>query len=411
MAFKLDIGQFFAGGADVIVQKVKAEEAQAREDESWDRKQKITQDAIDKRTRGDIRRADTKKAELLGEQLTVLFGEQASTEMMKKGYGFGSSYAEIGQKYFDAGRDPKSFLNAELFPTLNADGSNKQQVDDAAQRFLAGTNGTASLINRDAMFKGLEEPVEMKVLTNFQDQYAFYSSQAFLMQDITNKQHYNPTEAVKFQNAANFALGKIEEAAKKDPNIKNPYAKVSITTYTTNARRKAREDEGFKMGLEDRIEEKLYGDESKILVAELKTAAAIANFNTRKDGTIVDEQFDNEQNFIRDTANAELRALASKTFNIGKAGTDPDAPVSTDGVVNRALLNNFKVTKNETTGMYNVLDTAQFTTLSKQRSLSVGDVVIANDPKTGPRIMIYTGVGKSGFLMGGQLTSEELKYN
>jgi len=411
MAFKLDFGQFLAGGADVIVQKVKAEEAQAREDESWDRKHQKQQDAIASRTRGDRRRADEEKATLLAEQLTVLFGDQASTEMMKKGYGFGSTYRDIGQKYFDAGRDPRSFLNAKLFPTLNADGSNQEEVDNAAQRFLAGTNGTTSLINRDAMFKGLEEPVEMKVLTNFQDQYAFYSSQAFLMQDKNNKQHYNPTEAVKYTNAAAFALEKIEEEAKKDPSVKNPYAKVSITTYITNARRKALQDEGFKMGLEDRIEEKLYGDESKVLVAELKTAAAIANFNTRKDGSIIDEQFDNEQNFIRDKANAELRALASKTFNIGKAGTDPNAPINTDGVANKALLNNFKVTKNETTGMYNVLDTAQFTTLSKQRSLSVGDVVIANDPKTGPRVMIYTGVGKSGFLMGGQLTSEELKYN
>ena len=44
----------FAGGfADVIVDKVKAEEAQAREDESWDKKFKKQQDAIDNRTRGD----------------------------------------------------------------------------------------------------------------------------------------------------------------------------------------------------------------------------------------------------------------------------------------------------------------------------------------------------------------------
>ena len=74
-----------------------------------------------------------------------------------------------------------------------------------------------------------------------------------------NKQHYNPTEAVKYTNAANFALGKIEEEAKKDPSVKNPYAKVSMTTYITNARRKAREDQQFVMGLEDRIEERLYG--------------------------------------------------------------------------------------------------------------------------------------------------------
>jgi len=44
--------QFAGGFADVIVDKVKAEEAQARDDESWDRRFQKQQDAIDNRTRG-----------------------------------------------------------------------------------------------------------------------------------------------------------------------------------------------------------------------------------------------------------------------------------------------------------------------------------------------------------------------
>ena len=54
--------QFAGGFADVIVDKVKAEEAQARDDESWDRRFNKQQDAINKRTRGQKRRATEEAA-------------------------------------------------------------------------------------------------------------------------------------------------------------------------------------------------------------------------------------------------------------------------------------------------------------------------------------------------------------
>ena len=54
MAF--DFMAFAGGFADTIVEKVKAEEAQAREDESWDRRFQKQQDAIDRRTRYQKRR-------------------------------------------------------------------------------------------------------------------------------------------------------------------------------------------------------------------------------------------------------------------------------------------------------------------------------------------------------------------
>ena len=403
--------QFAGGFADVIVDKVKAEEAQARDDESWDRRFNKQQDAIDKRTRGQTRRAADEKAQLLAEKLTVLYGEKASTEMMKKGYGFGSTYADIGQKHFDAGKDPKSYLNTELFPILKADGSNREEVDNAAQRFAAGTNGTASLINRDALFKGLKKPVDMKVLNNFNDQYAYYSSEAFMRLDIKNDK-YNPEEAAKYQNAADFALAEIKKEAERNPDIDNPYGDVSITTYQANARRTARESLEFTLGIEDQIDNRIYGDESRLQVSELIASDDIKNFNTRKDGTIISDQFDRAQEFMRDTAKQELRTVASKTFYAGKDGVDPQAPKNSDGTLNKGLLNNFKVTKNEETGMFNVLNAKELTEARDNQNLSVGDVVIATDPKTnGPRLMIYTGIGLSGFLMAGELDDEALKYN
>ena len=64
--------QFAGGFADVIVDKVKAEEAQARDDESWDKRFQKQQDAIDNRTRGDKRRAKEKEAAEMLQTLKTL---------------------------------------------------------------------------------------------------------------------------------------------------------------------------------------------------------------------------------------------------------------------------------------------------------------------------------------------------
>lgn len=105
MAFKLDIGQFFAGGADVIVQKVKAEEAQAREDESWDRKHQKQQDAIDNRTRGDRRRADERNAKELAEKLSVFFTPGQTKDIMSKGNAHAEHAIARGAYYDGKGLD------------------------------------------------------------------------------------------------------------------------------------------------------------------------------------------------------------------------------------------------------------------------------------------------------------------
>ena len=88
MAFKFYVGQFFGGFADVIVEKVKAEEAQAREDESWDRKHQKQQDAIASRTRGDRRRADEKSAEeMLGTFKALGLGDELASQLTAQGKG------------------------------------------------------------------------------------------------------------------------------------------------------------------------------------------------------------------------------------------------------------------------------------------------------------------------------------
>ena len=76
----------FAGGfADVIVDKVKAEEAQAREDESWDRRFQKQQDAINSRTRGQKRRAAEDAAKELAEKLSIHYKPDQVVDILSNG--------------------------------------------------------------------------------------------------------------------------------------------------------------------------------------------------------------------------------------------------------------------------------------------------------------------------------------
>lgn len=97
MAFNFNFGQALSGFSDVIVEKVKAEEAQALADESWDKRFQKQQDAIDKRTRGDKRRATEAEAAKLAESLALHYTPDQVTSIMSKGNAAGKyavTYAE-----------------------------------------------------------------------------------------------------------------------------------------------------------------------------------------------------------------------------------------------------------------------------------------------------------------------------
>jgi hypothetical protein len=102
----------FAGGfADVIVDKVKAEEAQAREDESWDRKFKKQQDAIDNRTRGDLRRATEKAAAEAAQALKAAgFSDDISRYALGQGNTYATTIAGYGATAMENGADPNTLF-------------------------------------------------------------------------------------------------------------------------------------------------------------------------------------------------------------------------------------------------------------------------------------------------------------
>jgi len=400
----------FAGGfADVIVDKVKAEEAQAREDESWDRKFKKQQDAIDNRTRGDKRRAADEKAQLLAEKLGAIYTPEVAAEFMKNGVGYAEQYLEIGNNYVNNFKNPMSFINADVLavPKLLPDGSNKAEVEAAALKFGSATGGLPSLVNREAMYSGLKEPDEVKIYTTFDDQYAAYSSQ---YTDLMNEDspRYNPKKAQEFAVLRDAALKEIKKAAEADKDKTDSiYSDVSRTTIIRDFRRQALEAQKFTMGVEDNIDARIYGDEARFNVAEIASTYAIDNFNQMKDGSIQDRNLFNHAAFARANAENQLRTIASKTFNAGKAGQDPAAGDNQD----KGLQKNFKVDQGND-GLYVALNDEQLQSKVQSGALDVGDVVIYfNEVTQSNQLVIYTGVGEDKFLGGAQLTTEQMRYN
>ena len=400
----------FAGGfADVIVDKVKAEEAQARDDESWDRRFNKQQDAIDSRTRGDKRRDKDAKAQLLAEKLGAIYTPEVAAEFMKNGVGYAEQYLDIGNNYINNFKNPMSFINADILavPKLLPDGSNKAEVEAATLKFGSAAGGLPSLVNREAMYGGLKEPDEVKIYTNFDDQYAAYSSQ---YTDLMNEDspRYNPTKAQEFAVLRDAALKEIKDAAEADAEKTDSiYSDVSRTTIIRDFRRQALEEQKFTMGVEDNIDARIYGDESRFHVAEIASTLAIDNFNKMEDGTVQDRNLFNHAAFARANAENQLRTIASKTFNAGKAGEDTAAGENQE----KGLQKNFKADQGDD-GLYLALTDKELEDKVQSGTLDVGDVVIYfNEVTQSNQLIIYTGVGEDKFLGGSKLTVEQMRYN
>ena len=103
--------QFAGGFADVVVEKVKAEEAQAREDESWDRRFQKQQDAINARTRGQARRDSEKAAEEATQALKAAgFNDDIIKYALDQGNTYANTIAGYGATAIEKGADPNTIF-------------------------------------------------------------------------------------------------------------------------------------------------------------------------------------------------------------------------------------------------------------------------------------------------------------
>jgi len=405
----------FAGGfADVIVDKVKAEEAQAREDESWDKRFNKQQDAINSRTRGDKRRDKDAKAQLLAEKLSAIYTPEVAAEFMKNGVGYAEQYLNIGNNYVKNFKNPMSFINADILavPKLLPDGSNKAEVEAATLKFGSATGGLPSLVNREAMYGGLKEPDEVKIYTNFDDQFAAYSS---YYTDFTNENspRYNLKKAEEYAVLRDAALAGIKKAAAADADKTDSiYSDVSRTTLIRDFRRKALQTQQFSMALEDQIEDRIYGDKSRQFIAEIDAMNAVDVFNKAEDETIEDKNMFNIAAYNREIAEQKLKQIAFKTFNAAKAGNDSEAShLSVNDQAKLGLQNKFKAQQDKSGGVYIALDEKGLSDAVKNGSLTEGDVVIYFNTETqSNQLIIYTGVGEDKFLGGANISIEQMRY-
>ena len=156
MAF--DFMSFAGGFADVIVDKVKAEEAQARADESWDRRFQKQQDAIDNRTRYQKRREREEEAKELAEKLSLLYTPEQSTYIMGLGTGAIETAVERGNYYLDNNQVPSEMFN---MPARNPEIIKGAPIADASQ--LTETQRLLAEKDADTPFIGRFKPLTPKI--------------------------------------------------------------------------------------------------------------------------------------------------------------------------------------------------------------------------------------------------------
>lgn len=398
---------FLAGGARTYVANVEAEKTAERELNIWDAKFTKQQDAIDNRTRGNKRRDDDAKATLLAEKLSALYTPEVSKRFMAQGIGYAEQYLDIGNQARTDNIDPMSYINADALavPMLLPDGSNKAAVEKAALRFgSAAEGGYPSLINREAMYTGKAE--DLKIYTSFEQQHAAYSAEYTDLMNPLSPRH-NPKKAqplIALRDAARDAI--IAEAEKDPDKTPNIFSPSSRTTTLKDFRRAELQKQQFSMGVEDTIETRIYGDNSRQHVAEISAMNAVDVFNKMDDGSVADMNMFNVAAYNRANAEKELRKIATLTHAAGKAGSDSETEDQKLG-----LQNNFKAAKGND-GLYVALNEEQLQNKVASGSLSVGDVVIFFNPVNNTnQLIIYTGTGQDGFIGAAALTAAQMRYN
>tara|TARA_R110001599_G_scaffold340941_1_gene561664 strand:- start:104 stop:1312 length:1209 start_codon:yes stop_codon:yes gene_type:complete len=374
----------------------------AREDEEASL---ATRQRLKKQASRDSKNEISKK---LAEKLSAMYTPEVAERFMAQGIGYAEHYLDIGSQASADNVDPMSYINADALavPMLLPDGSNRVAVEKAALRFgSAAEGGYPSLINREAMYTGKAE--DLKIYTSFEQQHAAYSAQYTDLMNPLSPRH-NPKKAQPLIALRDAARDAIKDAAEKDPNkADNIFSDTSRTTILKDFRRDQLQKQQFSMGVEDQIEDRIYGDKSRQHVAEIIAMDTVDVFNKMDDGSIGDVNLSNVAAFNRANAEKELRKIASLTYSAAKAGTDSAAGEEQA----LGLQNNFKAAKGND-GLFVALNEEQLQSKVASGSLSVGDVVIFFNPINNTnQLIIYTGAGQDGFIGAASLTDAQMRYN
>ena len=263
--------QFAGGFADVIVDKVKAEEAQARDDESWDRRFQKQQDAIDNRTRGDKRRAKEEAAEsMLSELVALGYTVPEAQQAVTGGEGTFNIYRTLGLEGIKKGVTGSSLLNAH-----------DNNIDDS-QGTLEGTNSPQIMPTTLAPFSfnpksvaALYTPLDETDISTDMQLSNNTQQQLKLLNNSNDPDYANKMKAL--QENETFLLGqvaKLAAAKREDSDTDQP---VNVTEHNTlnniigknhlEAMRRA----GFRVDSETQFMEAFQGKEGRGFSAQLES--------------------------------------------------------------------------------------------------------------------------------------------
>ena len=248
----------FAGGfADVIVDKVKAEEAQARSDESWDRRFNKQQDAIDKRTRGQERRAkEEEAAEMLQTLKTLRYNDTAATQIIAGGKSSYNLAVGAGEQALQTGAD----VNSVWKMTGNA-----QDASDITK----GINDSASLL-------GGFDPVEYQKLYATPDEES--NKYATRLAILSQKQfkETDPAIIAKIESEKKFLLkdfAVFKDAERKSEGETSPSFKLgTIAPVINTALNRAYNDKDMGMTAEGKMIGSFVGNDDLAAIAKLNAA-------------------------------------------------------------------------------------------------------------------------------------------
>tara|TARA_R100001082_G_scaffold100224_2_gene69265 strand:+ start:2764 stop:4044 length:1281 start_codon:yes stop_codon:yes gene_type:complete len=278
--------QFAGGFADVVVEKVKAEEAQAREDESWDRRFQKQQDAINARTRGQARRDREKAAEeMLGELLSLGYTEEEANYAVSSGKGTYNIWKKFGLDAVTKGVTGSSLLNAHdklKQPQPRTRYKIGEEIINDAQKTLEGTNSPQIIPTTLAPFSfnpksvaALYTPLDdtdisldMQLSNNTQRQLK-------LIQDTNAPDYDNKIKALREEETFLLnQIGKLADTKRKESNTNQP---VNVTEHNTlnniigknhlYAIRRA----GFRVDAETQFMEAFEGKEGRGFSAQLES--------------------------------------------------------------------------------------------------------------------------------------------
>ena len=253
----IDLLSFAGGFSTAIVDKVKTLEAQALADESWDKRFQKQQDAIDKRTRGQKRRAkEEEAAEMLQTLKTLRYNDTAAAQIIAGGKSSYNLAVGAGEQALQTGAD----VNSVWKMTGNA-----QDASDITK----GINDSASLL-------GGFDPVEYQKLyaTPDEESNSYASRLAILSQrqfKTTNETEYNTIEREKQALLVDFAA--FKDAERKSEGETGPSFKLGTVAPVINtALNRAYNDKDMGMTADGKMIGAFEGKDDLAAIAKLNAA-------------------------------------------------------------------------------------------------------------------------------------------